>query len=112
MTRDPFAAPKVRLPPRVEFALSVVFCLLGLFLLVSAGYSRRWGTTPKEELTVVTGAATGARIEEVRAGTGATQYLWFTVGGYTTEYGQGRPGFDRVVAAIRTGKPLTIGVST
>ena len=41
-----------------------------------------------------------------------TDYLWFTVNGHRVEYASDSKGYDQLIGAVRTGVPLTVGVST
>src|SRR4051812_30196373 len=73
----------------IDWIVSALCLGAGLFFFVVADFSRHHGTTPKNELTVITGIAISAKVDETadpRSGQ-ANQYLWFTVGDYTTEWG-------------------------
>lgn len=90
-----------------------VVVLVGLFFLAVSEFARRYGTTPKEELTVNTGRATDATLSQVQGRYGqATNFLRFAVAGQVTEYGSDMPGFARILQAVQNGEALTLGVST
>lgn len=89
-----------------------LFCIglfvVGLGCLGVAEFGRRHGTTPEDQLTVVTGRATNATSSSFQG----TTYLRFTIQDQTVDYSSDLPSFERVVDAIRRGTSMTIGVST
>jgi hypothetical protein len=89
-----------------------IFCLVvflaGLFALAVGEFSRRYGTTPESELMTLTGKAENATASTV----GEIQYLRFTIAGQTVDYSSEFNGYSQVLAAIRRGDPMTIGIST
>lgn len=104
---------RIRRTRFIDWAVCAVFFILGLFFLAVGEFGRRYGTTPKQELTLVTGRATNATLSEVRGRYGqVTNFLHFTVEGQTTELGSDLPGFQKILQAVRSGTTMTIGVST
>lgn len=104
-------------PPRrtrlIDWLVCSAFLVAGLVFLAAGEYGRRYGTTPESELIVTTGVAGDASVNTVRGRYGqTTDYLWITVNGYRVEYASDSKGYDRVMEAVRTGVPLTVGVST
>jgi len=96
-----------------DWIQSSIYLLCCVFFLVIAEYGRLHGITPKSELIVTTGAATEATVSHVTSRYGqAPDYLHFTVNNYTVDYESDRYGYDTLLAAVRNGTPLTIGVST
>ncbi len=92
----------------VDWLVSAVIFLPGLFFLLVGEFSRRYGTTPESQLTVVSGPADSA----TRSRVSGTDYLRFRVSGYTVDYASDQRGFGRVLQAIEQGEALTIGIST
>ncbi len=104
---------RIRRTHLIEWVVYAVLLLTGLFLLAANEFDRRHGTTPKQELTVVTGKPTGATPSKIRSRMGhVTHTLRFTVEGQTTEYDSTLPGFQRILEAVRNGATMTLAVST
>ena len=92
----------------VDWLVSAVIFLLGLFFLSVGEFGRRYGTTPESQLIVVSGPADSA----TRSRGSGTDYLRFRVSGYAVDYSSDQRGFGRVLQAIEQGEALTIGLST
>ena len=89
------------------------FLVAGLVFLAAGEYGRRYGTTPESELIVTTGVAGDATVTTVRGRYGqTTDFLWFTVNGHRVDYASDTKGYGRLMEAVKTGVPLTVGVST
>ena len=89
------------------------FLTAGLVFLAAGAYGRRYGTTPERELIVTAGVARDATVTTVGGSYGqSTDFMWITVNGHRVEYASDTKGYGRLMAAVRTGVPLTVGVST
>ncbi|MCW1884735.1 hypothetical protein OKA04_08345 [Luteolibacter flavescens] len=94
-----------------------LFC--GAMFLFAVGglslgeFNRRHGATREAELTEVSGLASDAEVSTVKGEYGArTKFLKFTVEGFRMTYPDDKPGYDRVFAAVESGTPVTVKVST
>ena len=92
----------------IDWAVCSGFFLLGCFFLASEIFAHYYGTTPEAELTVVQGAASEYSSSSFEGG----RFLHFTVQGQAVEYSSDLPGYDKVLAAVQDGVPMTLGVST
>lgn len=89
------------------------FALVGLTFLAISVFASLYGTTPKNELTVTSGAASSAERSTVTGKYGnTTDYLKFTVDGYRVSFSEEMEGYDLVLDAIQSKKEMTVGIST
>jgi hypothetical protein len=101
------------MPSKDSRATCVFLVLFSLAILGYAEYERRFGTPPKNQLTVVTGRATNVSMTQTRVRFGGRiDRVHFTVGGVTTEYGSNRPGYAGLLAAIQSNQNMALAVST
>ncbi len=105
--------PSLQPPSALNWLFCIVVLLVGVVSLGLYTFSSLYGTTAENELTLVTGVAKNVRLTEIPGRFGAkSQVATFSVGNYQTEYGSGSPKYDAVLAAIRSGKPVQLWVST
>jgi hypothetical protein len=98
-----------RQPKTLAWVFVVAVFLIGLAAVGAYFWTSAHGTTPESELTLAEGLPQDVRM----AGNARLGYtLQFTVGGYRTEYGDNAPQFKEVVAAVESGRPVRIWVST
>jgi hypothetical protein len=99
-------------PPRKTAVWEWLFCLavlfVGLFFLFVYEFNRQHGTTAEDDLTLAEGVADPVLLPQ----SGKTQSLLFTVAGLNTDYASDRPHFAAVLAAVQSGKPIRIWIST
>lgn len=92
----------------IDWIVAIGVFLVGLFFLGVAEFGRRYGTTPESALTVVTGPAQLVSTSRVSG----VEYVRFAVQGYSVDYASDQRGYRRLHAAIQTGTPVTVGIST
>ena len=97
----------------VEWLVCGAFALVALFFLVAGIFGSLYGTTPEEDLITTTGIAYDAEISTVKGRYGAsTDYLYFSIVGYRVSFASDQVGYNRVLDAVRSGREITIGIST
>ena len=101
------------MPSNTSRASAILFVLFSLAILAYAEYDRRYGTPPKNQLTVVTGRATDVSTTQSRTRYGGRIYhVHLTLGGITTGYASNRPGYQRLLEAIQSNQTMTLAAST
>lgn len=80
----------------------------GLLFVTMAAWSRWFGMASEAELRLVTGPATDVQVEVTRSSRQKGELLWFRVGERRFGYASGRPGYRDLVAATKTGTPVTV----
>jgi hypothetical protein len=114
--QPPPGRPPAELASRFGETLALLFFLglttagvgsLGLYAFASS-----WGTTPEGELTLAEGVGKNVRQTTISSRYGETYVLHFTVGPYATEYASDRPEYEGVRAAVESGEPIRVWVST
>jgi hypothetical protein len=112
----PTGQPAVRAlaqpPGCAGLLLGVAFLLLAAVLAAIFAYSRLYGTTPEEELTLVEGLPSNIQHSAVSTRGPTTHYLKFTIGSFATEYSSTRPHYQDVFGAVDSGEPIRVWVST
>jgi hypothetical protein len=103
--------------PNKPSALDWLFCvgilLLGGGFLGIYVFSRLYGTTPENELTLAEGQPTNIELSQLTGSYGArTDYLKFAVAQYRTEYASDQPKYQEVLSAVQSGEPIQVWVST
>jgi hypothetical protein len=85
----------------------------GAAIIVVYVFNHLYGTTPEEELTPAEGVPTAVEFTKVpRRGAEFIHIISFKIGSFTTEYASDRPKYDEVVAAVESGDPIRVWIST
>ena len=93
---------------RIDWIVCSVVFVIGLILLGLEVFSDLYGTTPESELTTVEGSASEAQVSRIEG----TSYVRFTVNHQTVDYSSDMPGYTKVVEAIKSATPMSLGIST
>jgi hypothetical protein len=81
---------------------------VGLVFLAVGAWHRWSGITPESELRFVNGPATEVHVEPRRTGRQKSELLSFRVEGQSFTYPSARHGYSQLLAAARTGVPITV----
>jgi hypothetical protein len=100
-------------PSFLKWLFHITIMLVGAVFLGLFLFHHFFGTTPEDELTLAEGVPSDVeRSQSTGRGGHTTYFVYFTVGEYRTEYGSNDPKYHDVSAAVASGYPIQIWVST